>query len=33
MKILLYGHKGWIGTQLTKLISNPVLGNSRLENI
>ena len=32
MKILLYGHKGWIGSQLKKLIDNPILGESRLEN-
>ena len=32
MKFLLYGHKGWIGTQLKKLIEKPILGNSRLEN-
>ena len=32
MKFLLYGHKGWIGTQLKKLIEKPILGNSSLEN-
>jgi len=32
MKYLLYGHKGWIGSQVKELIDNPILGKARLDN-
>ena len=35
MKLLVYGHRGWIGTQFMKLLENynTVEGQSRLDNI
>ena len=32
MKFLLYGHNGWIGGQIKKLLTEPILGIARLEN-
>ena len=32
MKYLLYGHKGWIGSQVKELLDNPILGKARLDN-
>jgi hypothetical protein len=37
MKILVYGHKGWIGQQFINILEDKnidyILGNSRVDNI
>ena len=32
MRVLLYGHRGWIGQKLVRLCSDPILGQARVDD-